>query len=96
MRAYRPASWSEQARRMGDRMIGYVNGGSMCLEQVSRFFNMSYRHPRIVYRAAKRFGRALRAGKVKELPVAVESWQDYKAKYAIEETENLLGKYYAY
>ena len=84
MRAWRPWSWSEQARAMGDRTIGYVNDGSMCIEQVERFFRNSYRHPRIVLRAAKRFGRAVRAGKVHQSYVALESWSQYKEKYNIE------------
>lgn len=84
MRAWRPRSWSQQARAMGDRMIEYVNGGSMCIEQVQCFFNKSYRHPRIVLRAAKRFGRAVRAGKVHQSYVALESWGQYKEKYNIE------------
>ena len=83
MRAWRPRSWSEQARAMGDRMIGYVNGGSMCIEQVERFFRNSYRHPRIVLRAAKRFGRAVRLGKAVEMPGACEAWDFYKEKYEV-------------
>ena len=83
MRAWRPRSWSEQARAMGDRMIGYVNGGSMCIEQVERFFRNSYRHPRIVLRAAKRFGRAVRLGKAVEIPGAREAWDFYKEKYEV-------------
>ena len=84
MRAWRPRSWSQQARAMSDRMIGYVNSGSMCIEQVECFFNKSYRHPRIVLRAAKRFGRAVRTGKVHQSYVALESWCQYKEKYNIE------------
>ena len=69
---------------MGDRMIGYVNGGSMCIEQVERFFHNSYRHPRIVMRAAKRFGRAVRQGKVHQSYVALEAWGQYKEKFGVE------------
>lgn len=86
MRVWRPRSrsWSEQARMMGDRMIGYVNGGSMCIEEVECFFKKSYRHPRIIMRAAKRFGRAVRAGKVHQSYVALESWDRYKEEYDTE------------
>lgn len=81
MRAWRPKSWSAQARKMGDRMIGYVNDGVWCIEQVEHFFHISYRHPRIVMRAAKRFGRAVRAGKVHQSYVALEEWGRRKEQY---------------
>ena len=51
---------------MCDLQVAYVNSGNALIEDVLRFFSTSYRAPIIRGRAAKRFGRLLRAGKVKE------------------------------
>ena len=66
MKKWRPASWNQQARRMCDLQVAYVNSGNALIEDALRFFSTSYRAPIIRGRAAKRFGRLLRAGKVKE------------------------------
>ena len=78
---YRPKSWSQQAREMADRRIQYVNTGTECIDQAIYFFNISYRHPRIRLRAAKRFGRAVRAGKVHEHHYAVIKWEREQRDY---------------
>lgn len=62
---YHPESWSIQARELGTRIFRNVKCGSWSLEQGVNFFSMSYRHPIIVNRAAKRFGRLVRKEKVK-------------------------------
>lgn len=74
----------------------HVNCGAWCFEQAHRFFVLSYRHPRIVGRAAKKFGRMVRAGKVHESPQSVVNWAEYKKKYDILEHEEILGIYEAY
>ena len=66
MKTWRPASWSQQARRMCDLQVAYVNSGNALIEDTLRFFSTSYRAPIITGRVAKRFGRLMRAGKVKE------------------------------
>lgn len=75
---YRPKSWSQQAREMADKRIQYVNLGVESINQAIYFFNISYRHSRIRIRAAKRFGRAVRAGKVHEHLYAVTEWENRK------------------
>ena len=57
---YHPKSWSEQARELSTRIYNNVASGSWTLEQSIHFFSISYRHPLIVNRAAKRFGRLIR------------------------------------
>lgn len=66
MKKWRPASWSQQARRMCDLQVAYVNSGNALIEDALLLFSTSYHAPIIRGRAAKRFGRLLRAGKVKE------------------------------
>lgn len=66
MRNFHPASWSEQARRMCDNEIISVNAGWGTIEGACDLFSRSYRHPLIRGRAAKRFGRKVRSGKVHE------------------------------
>ncbi len=66
MKNYRPKSWSAQAREMCDRQVEYINYGHCFIEDSMRIFRNSYRHPLIVGRAAKRFGRMLKAGKIRE------------------------------
>ena len=85
MKQYRPKSWSESARALSDKAVSNVNGGRWCFEEASRFFCKSYRHPWIVQRAAKRYGRLVRAGKVHEESHAVDRWKAYKAKYNIQD-----------
>lgn len=66
MRTWKPASWSQQAREMCDKQIEYINGGHAFIEDALHLFSNSYRAPIIRDRAAKRFGRLMRVGKVKE------------------------------
>ena len=66
MYTYHPDSWSQQARKMADDEVWCINNGWQTIEGATRFFSTSYRHPLIRGRAAKRFGRLLRAGKVHE------------------------------
>lgn len=96
MRTYHPKSWSQQARELGDRIVDNVNSGDWCLEQARRFFVLSYRHPLIKQRAAKRFYRLYHAGKVHESPVAVSRWKEYKKYYQIEEQEEITSTYCAW
>lgn len=64
MRSYHPESWSMQARKMCDNQIEMVEAGYATIDEAIHFFSTSYRHPLIRHRAAKRFGRMLRAGKI--------------------------------
>ena len=59
MKKYRPKSWSEQARKMADNQIRYTLETGDPVWSL-RFFSNSYRADIIRYRAAKRFGRAMR------------------------------------
>ena len=63
---WHPRSWSVQARGLSDTVAYNVIDGSWTLADATAFFQRSYRHPLIVNRAAKRFGRLVRSGKVKE------------------------------
>ena len=66
MKTWRPASWSQQAREMCDKQVEYVNSGWALIEDVFYLFGSSYRAKIITSRAAKRFGRLMRAGKIRE------------------------------
>lgn len=64
MKSYYPKSWSKQAREMADYQVAAINAGAGSVEFAINFFSNSYRAPIIRYRAAKRFGRLRRAGKI--------------------------------
>ena len=66
MKTWHPESWSKQARNMSNGIIESVNIGYETIEGAIGFFSRSYRAPLIRYRAAKRFGRQVREGKVHE------------------------------
>lgn len=66
MRAYHPESWSQQARKMSNKYIRRINRGELTIEEAIKRISNSYRHPLIVRRAAKHFGRKVREGKVHE------------------------------
>ena len=66
MKTWHPESWSQQARNMSNNMIESVNVGYETIEGAIHFFSHSYRAPLIRHRAAKRFGRKVREGKVHE------------------------------
>ena len=63
---YHPESWSAQARQMCDEQVRSINIGMSTIADASEFFQTSYRHKIIRSRAAKRFGRLVREGKVYE------------------------------
>lgn len=65
MKQWRPKSWSQQARELCDYQIEMIEAGWTTVEKAQKFFGESYRHSLITGRAAKRFGRKLRAGKIK-------------------------------
>ena len=96
MRAYHPKSWSQQAREMGDNVIANVNSGMWCFEQASRFFFLSLKHPLVKQRAAARFHRAVKNGKVHELPSAVANWEEYKKVHEVKEVEALIQTWFYY
>jgi hypothetical protein len=75
MYTWHPESWSKQARNMSNNEIWSVNNGWTTIEGAIRFFSNSYRAPIIRQRAAKRFGRYVRAGKVKN------NWEEYYKHY---------------
>ena len=64
MKTFRPKSWSKSAREMCDNQIAMIHAGWQTVNDAKEFFSNSYRHPLIKQRAAKRFGRLLRKGKV--------------------------------
>jgi hypothetical protein len=66
MRTYHPENWSQQAREMCDKQIKQINSGWQTIDGAVKFFSQSYRAEIIRNRAAKRFGRMVRAGKVHE------------------------------
>ena len=66
MRTYHPESWSQQAREMCDKQVRQINSGWQTIDGTVKFFSQSYRAEIIRCRAAKRFGRMVRAGKVHE------------------------------
>ena len=66
-RRYRPRSWSQQAREKCDQHVWFVNNGIETIQEAVEFFGNSYRAPIITMRAAKRFGRLRRQGKIKEI-----------------------------
>ena len=94
--AYRPDSYSMQARALCDRAIDNVNHGMWCLEQAFRFFNLSYRCARIRFRALRRFNRYVKCGKVHETDEAAQNWLTYKKESDIEYYESLTGHYMQY
>lgn len=66
MYTYHPKSWSQQAREMSYQAIESIEAGWNTIETTRKYFSNSYRHPLIRNRAAKHFGRMVRAGKVHE------------------------------
>lgn len=66
MRTYHPKSWSQQAREMCDKQIKQINSGWQTIDGAVKFFSQSYRAEIIRNRAAKRFGRMVRAGRAHE------------------------------
>lgn len=66
MKRYQSKSWSQSAREMCTRQIQMIEAGCQTIDGATRFFSISYRHPRIRYRAAKRFGRLNKMNKIKE------------------------------
>lgn len=65
---YHAKSWSRQAREICDGQIMNIEDGWQTINGAIKFFSESYRADIIRYRAAKRFGRMVRAGKVHENP----------------------------
>ena len=96
MYTYHPESWSKQARKLSNRALVNVNCGYWCIEQAQRFFVLSYRHRMIRERAAKRFGWALRHGRVHEIPSSVTKWKKYKEEHSLVALENMAKKYLEY
>ena len=76
MRAFHVQSWSEQAREFYDNIEHNVNCGGWSIDHAIYFIHNSYRAPIIRGRAAKKFGRRLRAGRIAESPKAVAEWQE--------------------
>ena len=64
MRTYHPASWSSQARELCANIIISAEYGYITIDDAFLWFGKSYRAPLIRRRAAKRFGRLWRSGKI--------------------------------
>ena len=60
------ASPPTQARRLANQIILNVEFGYISIDEGMSWFDKSYRAPIIRHRAAKRFGRQVRNGKVVE------------------------------
>lgn len=101
MKSWYPQSWSEQARKMCDKQVAYVNVGMTTIDNAFYLFSISYRAPIIRLRAAKRFARLLKQGKVKENYASAEKRKEilesylelngifnWKGKWSNEETTN--------
>lgn len=55
MKTYHSASWSKQARVLADNFLKWDNR-----EEAKKALFNSYRHPLIILRACKRFGKKVR------------------------------------
>lgn len=101
MRSWYPPSWSEQAREMCDKQVDYIDAGMTTIDNAFYLFSISYRAPIIRLRAAKRFARLLKQGKVKENYASAEKRKEilesylelngifnWKGKWSNEETAN--------
>ena len=62
MRSYRPASYSQQARKLCDKQILYIKSGLTTIEEAEEILFNTYRSPLVKQRAIKRFGRKIRKG----------------------------------
>ena len=81
MKSWYPPSWSEQARKMCDRQVAYVNAEMTTIENAFYLFSVSYRSPIIRYRAAKRFARLLKQDKVKKNYADIEKRREILNSY---------------
>lgn len=59
-------SWSKNARKIADMQVEYVNDGWALIHEVENFIPTMEENPIIKQRVAKRFGRMVRSGKVKD------------------------------
>ena len=59
-------SWSKNARKIVDMQMEYVNDGWALIHEVENFISTMEENPIIKQRVAKRFGRMVRSGKVKD------------------------------
>lgn len=59
-------SWSDRAREIADMQAEYVNSGWATISDVIKLLNNLEENPLIKNKAAKRFGKLVRAGKVIE------------------------------
>ena len=59
-------SWSKNARKIVDVQVEYVNDGWALIYEVENFISAMEENPIIKQRVAKRFGRMVRSGKVKD------------------------------
>ena len=72
-------SWSQIAREICDRVTYNVNVGAWSIKQAENFFlNIHYQAPLISERAAKRFGRLVKNGKVHEQDEIANTWYPYE------------------
>lgn len=59
-------SWSKRAREIADMQAEYVEDGWALIHDVTNFIPTMEENPIIKQRVAKRFGRMVRSGKVKD------------------------------
>lgn len=80
---YKPDSWTAQAREMANSQIEAINYCDATIFHATQLFSHSYRHWRIRYRAAKRFGRELRLGHIHETVYARQKEKEYFKEYSL-------------
>lgn len=78
---YKPDSWTVQAREMANEQVRAINYYEVTIFHAIQLFSHSYKHWRIRYRAAKRFGRELRLGHIHETARARQMEKEYFKKY---------------
>ena len=85
-------SLSKQARSLSDRLIRQINQGSCSIEQTIYAFQVPQNlySQSVMERAATRFGRHLRAGKIHDSEEARVRWEKFKTEYSL-----LIGENYA-
>ena len=62
MRRYKPASYSQQARKLCDKQILYIKSNLTTIKEAKEILFNTYRSPIVKQRAIKRFRKKIRKG----------------------------------
>lgn len=76
MYAFRTYSWSLQARVFYNSLKEKIDNNNWSIDRAIYFIHMSYHADIVRGRAAKKFGRKLRAGKLIESSQAAAKWKE--------------------